>query len=288
MPSQVQLADYEVTGPALDARVLPCLPARQPSRLSGGEATIWLLGPLARTPWDVAKARLEAVGAVRSDYVPSWLEAGIGEWAQRQVIWVSCAGPVAGTLASPPPDVQVADKLRCLAAAARAAHALHEHGQLHGAICPQSVVLLGRRAEQGVASSATGGFAPVPAPHAPRAVLGPPSLADGKQPVAHVGYPPLGYMDPQLLRGEGGRWSDIWGLGATLHYVLAGSPPFPAVEPLPVVQALAQLLAAPAPVLQVAGPLAGLVTACLSLDPLDRPPTARDVAEQLEDAAARW
>jgi len=281
MVAELQASDYEITGPALDQRVLPCFPARQPARLGGGDATIWVLGPLARTPWEMARARLEPVGAVRSDYLPAWTEAGTGQWAQRQVIWISAASAVVGTLATPPPEMSVADKLRALAAAARGAHALHDHGQLHGAICPQSVVLLRRPGISGES------FSPTTPPPPPRAVLGPPSLADGKQPAAQVGYPPLGYLDPQLLRGEGGRWSDIWALGATLHYALTGAPPFPLTESVPVVQGLAQLLAAPAPAPQVQGLLAGLVTACLSLDPLDRPPTARDVAEQLEDAAAR-
>ena len=70
------------------------------------------------------------------------------------------------------------------------------------------------------------------------AVLAPPSLSNGETPVAQVGYPPLAYVDPQLLRGEGGRWSDVWALGATIHQVVTGSAPFRGMEDLPVVQAL--------------------------------------------------
>jgi hypothetical protein len=283
-----QLADYEIAGPAMDDRVLPCLRARRPARLGAGEATVWLLGPAGRGSWEAARARLEAVAAVRSDQLPSWLEAGTAEWAQRPVVWVSAATLVAGTLASPPGDLSVADKLRAVAAASRGAHALHEHGQLHGAICPQTVALV---AADGVLTST---FGSPPAPGAPqqrvwKGVLGPPSLADGKQPVAHVGFPPLGFVDPQLLRGDGGRWSDIWGLGATLQQALVGSPPFPGTEELPVVQGLAKVLAAPAPAkADLPERVAGLVQACLSLDPIDRPATARDFADQLDDVASRW
>ena len=286
-----QVADYEITGPAFDERVLPCLSARRPARLGGGDATVWVLGPSARVPWDAARARLEAVAAVQSPQLPSWIEAGTGEWAQRPVVWVSAATKVAGTLASPPVGMSTADKLRAVAAAARAAHALHERGQLHGAICPQAVALVSLQPNVSPSGFAEAPGAPAAAPSngALRGMLAPPSLADGRQPVAHVGYPPLGYADPQLLRGEGGRWSDIWGLGATVHQVVSGSPPFPGLEDLPVVQGLTRLLSVPSPSQQqLPGQVATLVGACLSADPLDRPATAKDVADQLEDAAARW
>ena len=107
--------------------------------------------------------------------------------------------------------------------------------------------------------------------------------------MAQVGYPPLAYIDPQLLRGEGGRWSDIWALGATVHQVVAGSAPFQGIEEVPVVQALSRLLMAPAPVLgQLPAAVADLVASCLSVDPADRPSTASDVADRLDEAAAKW
>jgi hypothetical protein len=61
------------------------------------------------------------------------------------------------------------------------------------------------------------------------------------------------------------------------------------MEDLPVVQALAQLLTAPAPArreLPVA--VSSLVAACLALDPADRPSTAEEVARRLDEAAANW
>jgi serine/threonine protein kinase len=123
------------------------------------------------------------------------------------------------------------------------------------------------------------------------AVLAPPSLANGETLLAQVGYPPLAYMDPQLLRGEGGRWSDVWALGATIQRVVIGSAPFPGIEEddLPVVQALAQLLLAPVPARrEMPAPIASLVAACLETDPADRPATAEEVARGLEVAAANW
>ncbi len=142
LPSQ--LADYEITGTVLDDGTTPCLSARRPARLGGDGApvTIWVLGPLARTSWTVARARLEPIAGVRGDNLPAWLEAGVAEWSQRPVIWVSASNIVTGTLASPPPAMEMPTRLKALAAAARAAHSLHEQGQLHGAICPQAVALV--------------------------------------------------------------------------------------------------------------------------------------------------
>jgi eukaryotic-like serine/threonine-protein kinase len=285
-----QVADYEITGSVLEDGTTPCLRARRPARLGGGDdpVTIWVLGPLARTPWTAARARLEPVAGVRADNLPAWLEAGVAEWSQRPVIWLSASTLVTGTLASPPAGLDVPARLRAIAGAARGAHALHEQGQFHGAICPQAVALVGQ-AQDGAEAH----FSPLASPGevgtAGGAVLAPPSLAGGERPVAQVGYPPLAYMDPQLLRGEGGRWSDVWGLGATVQQVVSGSVPFPGIEDAPVVQSLGQLLMVPPP---SSGPLPAavseIVTACLSVDPANRPLTAREVAERLDEAASKW
>lgn len=292
-----QVADYEITRTVLDDGVVPCLSARRPQRLGGGDApvTLWVLGPLARTPWAAARASLETIAAVRSEHLPAWLEAGTGEWAQRPVIWVSASTPVTATLASPPPGMPVSAQLRAIAAAARGAHALHESGVRHGAICPQAIALLPPTQEAGdglAAAVSTGtdlGAASFGAAIFGAAILGPASLANGRNPVAQIGYPPLGYTDPQLLRGEGGRWSDIWSLGATLHRALTGSIPFPGIDDMPVVEALSRLLAGvPSAEKDIPPAVAPLVTSCLSSDPADRPSTAKEVAERLDEAAAQW
>ncbi|MGC8627823.1 MAG: hypothetical protein ACP5VR_09805, partial [Acidimicrobiales bacterium] len=188
-----QVADYEITRTVAEEGTISCLRAKRPTRLGAGpsEVTTWILGPAARTPWATARARICAVAAVRSVGLPAWLEAGIAERGQTRAIFLSADVTVSATLGSPPADLDLPSRLRALASAARAAHALHEHGLLHAAICPQAVALC----EDG------------------KAVLGPPTLADGLRLLAQVGYPPLGYLDPQLLRGNGGRWSDIWALG---------------------------------------------------------------------------
>jgi len=285
-----QVADYEIMSTVLEDGTTPCLRARRPARLGGGDdpVTIWILGPLARTPWTAAKARLEPVAGVRADNLPAWLEAGVADWSQRPVIWLSASIAVTGTLASPPQDMDVPDRLRAIAGAARGAHALHEQGQFHGAICPQAVALVAKNQDGG------GGLFPSLASPgdvggAEGAVLAPPSLANGERPVAQVGYPPLAYMDPQLLRGEGGRWSDVWGLGATIQQVVSGSVPFPGIEDVPVVQSLGRLLMVPPPSSgALPAAVSEIVAACVSTDPANRPLTAREVAERLDEAASKW
>jgi len=283
-----QVADYEITSSVLEDRTAPCVRARRPQRLGGGDApvTIWILGPLARTSWAAARSRLEPVASVRSEHLPEWLEAGIAEWSQRPVVWVSASTAVMGTLASPSPELEMPLKLRAIASAARGAHALHEHGQVHGAICPQSVALVAI----GSSGRGTGPELPTAPDDGPSsAVLSPPALANGQAPLAQVGYPPLAYIDPQLLRGEGGRWSDIWALGATVHQAVTGSVPFPGLDELPVVQALSRLLSVPALALgDMPDPVSEVVARCLSVDPENRPATASEVAERLDEAASKW
>lgn len=268
-----QLADYEVTGTVLDDGTISCLKASKPARLGtdGGPVTIWALGPVARSPWPVARARTEAAAAVHDPNLPDWLEAGAAEWGGRPVIWVSAATDVTGSLSDPPVELDIPGRLRALAAAARGAHALHEGGVLHGAICPQAVALRAPGHDDGPA------------------VLAPPALADGSRLAVQVGYPPLSFVDPQLLRGEGGRWSDIWALGATLHQVVTGRPAYPGLEDLPVVQAVSKMLTAPPVALANVPPAASdLVSACLSIDPAARPASAAEVARRLDEVASQW
>ncbi|HET9058412.1 MAG TPA: protein kinase [Acidimicrobiales bacterium] len=265
MPNQI--ADYDIVGMVADDGVVPCLHARPPARLGAGAdlVTVWLLGPVARTSWQDIRARLEQLARARSPHLPDWLESGTGEWSGRQVFWLSGNDRAQSVLAGQAlQTMSLADRLRAVAGAARGAHALHEQGVLHGAICPQAVLLV----QEG------------------RAVLAPSAVADGKRPVLQIGYPPLGYVDPQLVRGQSGRWSDIWSLGAVTRYVASGTVPYPGIEELPVVQALTNLMQAPVPApADIPGPVSELVDQCLAGDPSARPQTASEVADRLEQAA---
>ena len=64
--------------------------------------------------------------------------------------------------------------------------------------------------------------------------------------------------------------------------------PFPGLDELPVVQALSRLLSVPAPALgEMPDAVSEVVAECLSVDPTDRPATANEVAERLDEAASK-
>ncbi|MGC8628441.1 MAG: hypothetical protein ACP5VR_13000, partial [Acidimicrobiales bacterium] len=71
--------------------------------------------------------------------------------------------------------------------------------------------------------------------------------------------------------------------------VATGSPPFQGLGDIPVVQALSRQLEPPLPALApLPSAISTLVNSCLATGPADRPQTAAEVADALEQAAARW
>jgi serine/threonine protein kinase len=96
------------------------------------------------------------------------------------------------------------------------------------------------------------------------------------------------YMAPEQCDPAGstvGTAADVWGLGATLYEAVSGSVPFPRPEHADLddlVQRFPQLAREePPPLADAPGPLAELVSACLSFEPDDRP-SAGEVADRLE------
>ena len=89
----------------------------------------------------------------------------------------------------------------------------------------------------------------------------------------------LRYMAPeQLVGGEIGPKTDLWGLGAVLHEMLTGRPPYAAITPVALADAQRN------EVVDLTGiepSLAEIVRACLAVDPAARPVHAGAVAEAL-------
>jgi serine/threonine-protein kinase len=95
------------------------------------------------------------------------------------------------------------------------------------------------------------------------------------------------YMAPEQAAGDpdiDGR-ADIYSLGITAYEMLAGTAPFAALGPRAMLTA--RLTLAPPPLSKIrkdvpAG-LERLIARCLAIDPADRPQTAADLVEALED-----
>ena len=97
----------------------------------------------------------------------------------------------------------------------------------------------------------------------------------------------IGYLDPGLIRGDRpSRASDVFSLGATLHYAVAGEGlygPLPDDDPL---LAMRRVISHPPTISERVDPDVGQVIAwAISADPAQRAATALQLAEQIEELA---
>jgi serine/threonine protein kinase len=212
-----------------------------------------------------AARELAAFAAVSSPYLVSLYDAG----QQGEQLYYSMEYLPGGSLADPaePPDRATA--LIAVAHAARAAHALHEAGIAHRDIKPGNVLL---RADG--AKLADLGLSHVLTPGVTITRMGP--AGD------------IGYLDPSLIRGgRPSRASDVYSLGATLHYALAGEGPYGALPDDDPLLAMRRVMSSPPRVAAGIDPAAAEVIGwAIAADPDDRPDTALELAERIEEVAA--
>jgi serine/threonine protein kinase len=169
-----------------------------------------------------------------------------------------------GSLGSPTRTLDRDEVLRALADAARAAHALHEHGIVHRDIKPGNVMLHDSGAkltDLGLAQ-----------------VLSPGMTVTGMGPVSSVEY-----MEPSVMLGaRSTRASDIWALGVTVHRALTGAGLYGELPDTDVLAMTKVLNGEPRLASSLSKQEAALIEACIAPDPKDRPADATDVAVRLE------
>jgi eukaryotic-like serine/threonine-protein kinase len=211
-----------------------------------------------------AHRELAAFAAVSSPYLVSLYDAG----QQGDEVYYSMEYLPAGSLARPAETPGRAWSLAAMAHAARATHALHEAGIAHRDIKPGNVLLHpggGKLADLGLSH-----------------VLKPGITITGMGPAGDIGY-----VDPHLIRGDRpSRASDIFSLGATLHFALAGEGlygPLPAADPL---LAMRRVVSHPPEISTALDPQAREIIAwAIAANPAERPATALQFAERIEDLA---
>lgn len=174
-----------------------------------------------------------------------------------------------GSLAMPARPLDRHEVVRAVEHAARAVHALHEAGLVHGDIKPGNVMLHadgGKLSDLGLARVFTSGAA-----------------LTGMAPETSVEF-----VDPALLRGDSpSRASDIWGLGATLHRALSGAGLYGEMPQRQPLLAIRRVQSTPPEIsASLSADEAAVVAACLAYGP-ERLQTAGELADRLSDLRAQ-
>jgi len=255
---RAQVADFQVIEQLEPTPTgLGSFRCRAPQRLGGDEV---LVTELACPPEGLGRVveaalRLAALEGVR---LVEMIEIGPDSASGA---YMASALPSGGSLRRPRVVLDQAHILEAVATAAEAAHAMHEAGSAHGAICPATVVIL------------SDGPALMPSfPHLQEALV-----------LRTNDWTTISTLDPDLLRGFGAnRSTDLWALGATLHACLSTKPLFPGLDSDPPVVAVQKVLYSE-PEVDPGLPkeLGSLVASCLSWDPAGRPPSASAFAQAL-------
>jgi len=171
-----------------------------------------------------------------------------------------------GSLARPARPLERSIVVGAVAAAARAAHHLHEVGIAHRDIKPSNILLDGERgrlADLGLAQ-----------------IVNPGQAATGIGPVGTIEF-----LAPEVVKGaEASRASDVWSLGVTLHSVLTGRRMYVPTSSGSLIDTLRQVIT-DTPVIDgsLGRPEAAIIERCLEPDPADRFPTAAALATALEE-----
>lgn len=271
MDAPAQIADYAITGTIGDGNHGSFFLAAPPDRLGdvGEQVVLKLVAGGDDAAFRRFTRELRLFNRVPHPGLVRLFDAGQHEdWFFYSMEW--CAG---GTLGEPVTPLDRPTVVRAVAQAARATHALHEHGIAHRDLRPGNIML--RSADPATIDACL-------------ADLGLAQLGSGSitsmAPLASIGF-----LDPALLLGtNAGRATDIYSLGAVLHWALTGQHLHPVETGGDAMLAVrATLRAAPHVRRDLLSPdLADLVAACVDRDVEQRPATAAEVAAVLDGIAA--
>lgn len=257
------IADYTFVEALGDATHGLLFLAARPSRLPGSDALV-VVKVLTGANDDALRRftrELRAFAAVQSPYLVALLDAG----QQDDRFFYAREHLEGGTLRTPTRPLSRGDALRAVAHAALAAHALHEAGLAHRDIRPSNIWLHDEGAKLGdlsLAQSSGGGEAVTTMVPRSSEVM---------------------YLDPACIFGESAsRASDVYSLGATLHFALSGRPVYKDLPEGDAVAAVRTIMRAkPELAEDLRDGEAALIRACLAPDSTDRPATAAEVADRL-------
>ena len=208
---------------------------------------------------------LKTFAQVRSPYLVTLYDAG----QEAGALYYAMEYFPLGSLAAPSAPLARRQILAAMADAARAAHALHEHGKAHRNIKPANVMVTptgGKLADLGMVQV----------------------LSPGQTITGMGGLDSVEYVDPAIIRGErASRSSDIWTLGVTLHRALTGQSVYGDLPEGDALLAVRRVLTTPPSVSPDLEPgEMAVIEACLEPNPGDRPRTAEELAERIDALAA--
>jgi serine/threonine protein kinase len=209
---------------------------------------------------------LQRYGAIRSPLLVQLYDVG----QQGGILYYAGEYFPDGSLAQPARPFTRSSVLAAITDAAYGAHSLHEVGMAHRGIKPGNIMIDGIRARVGDLGLAH--------------ILNPGQTITG---LDHIGS--IEYLAPELIKGQAAsRATDIWALGATMHKVLTGRSIYTDVPDGSLLHALRYLLSEE-PTLNesLRDDERALIQRSLSLDPLDRPGTAKEFGGIVGAIAAR-
>jgi eukaryotic-like serine/threonine-protein kinase len=220
-----------------------------------------LTGSNSQDTFRRATRELAAFAAVQSPYLVTLYDAG----QQGDDLYYSMEYLPEGSLADGADALPRPRALAAVAAAARAADALHEAGIAHNDIKPANIMLYGNSAklsDLGLSQLLTPGLT----------ITGLGSAGS------------VEYLDPAIIRGEmPSRATDIFALGATLHRVLAGQGLYGDLPPDNTMVAMRRVLGHPAAISdRLPGPVRDVIAAAIDPDPKARPNTAAELADRID------